>query len=121
MTKALTESVKMIEKGYRRKLKKARWEATTPSFRNLDLDHEYKQGFDTIKIIVTDVLNIKQGSFYSKINSIGEKGSIVLVTSVVCPFCGKPAQLNEHWNCFFCKCNEHEKKIFEITRVVIRQ
>ena len=111
----------MIEKGYRRKLKKERWEATTPSFRNLDLDHFRKKDYQEIKIAVTDVLNINEGAFYSKINSIGERGSMILVTSVICPFCGKPAQLNEHWNCFFCECGIHEKKILEITRVVIKK
>ena len=118
MTKRLSESVKLIEKGYRKKLKKERWERTVPSFKNFEIDSFYAKHYSELSLIVTDILNIESKSAYSKIRNIAPLGSNYLITSIECPICGHSISINRHWNCYFCECNEHPKQIYEIISVV---
>ena len=117
MAKRLTESFKLQEKGVRRKLKKEIWEKAIPSFKNLKIDIEYKEGYEQLQLTITDILNIEERAMYSKIKNICCYGSNYLITNIQCPLCGKNIEINRHWNCFICECTEHEKKIFEIKKV----
>ena len=118
MGSRLTESVKLIEKGYRRKMKKERWEKTTPSFRNFEIDISYKRKYREIDLTITDILDIEDKRIIkSKIASIEQYGSNYLITAIDCPACGNQIKLNKHWNCFICECKEHPKKSFEISSI----
>jgi len=119
MTKRLTESVKLIEKAYRRKMKKQKWEKTIPSFRNFEVDYDEGQYFEQLRIVVTNILNVEEHAKYSKIHSLRGTGSTFIIESIICPTCRNPVFLNYHWNCFICNCEEHEKKIYEICKVVV--
>jgi len=117
MGKRLSESVKLIEKGYRRKMKKERWEQTSPSFKNFKIDNHFKTHINDIRITVTDILQIKERERFSKISEVSPHGSNYLITSIICPICRNPILLNKHWNSFICDNPIHERKIYEITRV----
>lgn len=117
MTKRLTESVKLIQKAYRRKMKKQRWEKTVPSFKNLGMTVKCADFTDEINLVVTNLLEIEEKAVYAKINGVSEFGSNYLISSIKCPFCHKPLIINRHWNCFICSGGEHERKVFEILRV----
>ncbi|MHA1866013.1 MAG: hypothetical protein ACTSWZ_05840 [Candidatus Heimdallarchaeaceae archaeon] len=116
MGKRLTESIKLIEKGYRQKVKKERWLETEPNFVNLKIDYSYKDCFHKLKVIVTDLLEKTETKKVTEITSIVPRGSTFLISSIKCPDCGSIIFLNKHWNAYFC-CNGHKKKIFEIVKV----
>jgi len=119
MAKRLSESVKLIEKGFRRKVKKERWEQTTPSFRNLNIETHYKNDYDNIRVSITDLLDIEDTRIIvTKISNISPYGSNYVISNIECPTCRKQIKLNRHWNCYICECPEHDKKIFEIKDVV---
>ena len=120
MSKRLSESVKLIEKAYRRKMKKKRQEGNVPTFENLGVDFFYSQYPELVsklKLIVVNLLDDQDPERYkryeSKIISTSKKGSAVLVASIKCPICGEEVKLAKHWNSFICT-NSHKKMIFEI-------
>ena len=113
------ESVKLIEKAYRKKMKKQRWQKTLPSFKNFDIDIDEAQYFEQIRIIVTNLLDSDEKPRFSRIHSLQETGATFVFSSIICPICRKPINLNYHWNSFICNCKEHDKKIYEISKVVI--
>jgi len=116
----LTEGAKLIEKSYRKKMRKQIWKKTVPSFRNFKIDVDEVIYFQQMKLVITNLLDIDEPPNYSKINTLNNTGATILITSIICPVCKKPIFLNEYWNSFICEqCEEHEKKIYEITRVVV--
>jgi len=117
MGSRLTESSKLIEKGFRRKVKKEKWEQTIPSFRNLKIDISFKYNFESIRLIITDILHIENRPKFSKIINISPKGGTFIITQIKCPFCNKIINLNKYWNSYICESEDHEKKIYEITSV----
>ena len=117
MAKRLTEAFKLLEKGYRRKMRKERWEKSIPSFENFKVDVSFKDSLDELKIIVTDILNVSEPKRKAKISTVSNYGSSYLINSIECPICGRILIINRHWNCFFCECTEHQKKIYEIVKV----
>ena len=119
MAKRLTESFKLQEKGVRRKLKKAIWDKAVPSFKNLEIDVEYKDDYERLLVTVTDILNLEERPMISRIKNICCYGSNYLITNIQCPLCGKNIAINRYWNCFICECTEHEKKIFEIEKAIL--
>jgi len=100
-------------------MKKQKWEKTVPSFRNFEVEFEEAQYFEQLRIIVTNLLDTEETPRYSKIHSLRCTGSTFIMESILCPICQQPIFLNYHWNCFICNCGEHEKKVYEICRVVI--
>jgi len=119
MAKRLTEAFKLQEKGVRRKLKKAKWDKSLPSFKNLEIDIYYKEHYEDLELSITNILNLEEKSIKTNISCICEMGSNYLITNIKCPHCGKNIQINRYWNCYICDCPEHEKKIFEISKVSI--
>jgi len=100
-------------------MKKQRWQKTVPSFRNFEIDIEEAKYFEQIKIVVTNLLDAEEKPRFSKIHSLQEAGATFILSSIICPVCRKPISLNNHWNGFICNCKEHEKKVYEICKVVI--
>jgi len=119
MGKRLNESVKLIEKAYRRKMKKERWDQTFPSFKSFKIDNHFNSHTEDLRITVTDILKIDERERFSKISNLTPHGSNYIISSIVCPICRHPALLNKHWNSFICNNPDHERKIYEITRVDI--
>jgi len=118
MGKRLSESVKLIMKGYRRKMKKQRWEKTLPLFRNYDIDPKYKTKAQSLRPIITDILDIEDGLHQTQVTTITQRGPKNIISHIVCPYCNRILKLNDKWNCYICECNE-QKKIFEIVEVGI--
>ena len=103
-------------KGYSRYEKKKRQDKTEPRLINYDItDNEIKQnGLSDYNFIVTDILDANDNKYIkTKAKSVDEKGWIL---DIICPICGKKISLNRHWNAYIC-CNNHDKKIFEITNI----
>jgi len=119
MGSRLTESVKLIEKAFRRKAKKERWLQTTPSFRNFKVDIEYAKNCTGLSIKVTDLLDVESKSKTSAIHDVARQGGTYIVTSIICPICNRPVSLNKHWNSYICECKEHPRMIFEICEVKV--
>ena len=119
MGKRLSESTKLIERAYRKKMKKQKWQKTIPSFKNLNIDASEAFYFKQIQIVITNLLDVDEKARFSRIHEIKPAGATYIITSVVCPFCKKPAYINFYWNSFMCFDEEHDKKIYEITRVVV--
>ena len=122
MSKRLSESVKLIENGYRRKMKKLRQEESLPCFRNLKIDPIYKDDkeyLDKLRLVVVDLLDKsspeKYKSYVSKIKGLDESGTKIIESQIECPICKETIKLNTHWNSYIC--NVHEKMIFEIREV----
>jgi len=100
-------------------MRKQRWQKTVPSFRNFEIDVEEAKYFSQIRIVVTNLLDAEESARFSRIHSLKEAGATFILESILCPICHKPINLNYHWNCFICNCNEHEKKVYEISKVVV--
>ena len=100
-------------------MRKQRWQKTIPSFRNFKIDVEEARYFEQIRIVVTNLLDAEEKPRFSKLHGIQESGATYIMSSIICPVCRRPVYLNHHWNGFICNCNEHEKKVYEICRVVI--
>ena len=101
-------------------MKKQRWQKTVPSFRNFKIDVEEVRYFNQLRIVVTNLLDAEENPRYSKIHSLREAGATFILESIICPVCRNPVHLNQHWNSYICECTEHEKKIYEISRVVVQ-
>ena len=119
MGKRLTQSFKLLEKDYRTKVKRDRWEKDKPTFKTFNISYLFKDNFDSIRLIVTDVLNLDAPTRQTKIMGVSKKGSDYIISSIVCPICNKILVINKYWNCYFCESEEHGRKIFEITKVKI--
>jgi len=118
MGKRLTESFKLQVKAMRRKLKKAKVEKQRPTFKNLDIAYERATDKE-IKIVVTDVMNTQEKERITSAVSVDPTGSTFIIKSILCPFCNKTLELNQSWGAYICPKNEmHEKKVFEICRVI---
>jgi hypothetical protein len=70
-----------------------------------------------VDVIVTDVLEATEQEYVAKIHQITEHGATYLIESITCPLCDNPLIINRHWNCYFCECDEHGKKVFDIIKV----
>ena len=119
MGRRLTESFKLLEKDYRLKERKAKYEKTIPSFKNLSIDVHFKDELIKVRIKVTNLLNVGENPFYTTISSIKPSRSNYLITSIICPICGKKVQINKYWNCYICNCSDHNKKVFEIKKALL--
>jgi len=117
MGKRLTQSFKLLEKDYRKKVKKDRWDKDIPTFKTFDIPYTYRNHVEDIKIKVTDVMNVEAPIRKSKVITVRKRGSDYIIESIVCPLCDKILVINKHWNCYFCERGEHGRKIFEITKV----
>lgn len=103
----------------RRKMQRRRnYENTLPylgNFMDLTTRDIERKGLDLENDFVAEVINLLDDNGTKTTSMISVKGKISkeLVTQIVCPICGKPVKINEHWNCFICQ-NGHEKMIFDI-------
>jgi len=117
MGKRLSESIKLIEKDYHLKVRKAKWEQTLPTFRNLEIDISYKNNYDDLILSITDILNVEDKRLITtKIKHISQYRSNYIISNIQCPCCGKNIPINKLWNCYICEC-DGTKKIFEIKDV----
>jgi len=117
MAKRLTESFKLQMKGYRRKVKKEFWDKAVPTFKNFEIDFDYRNHIDDLQLHITDIVDVKAPIRKTKINTLSQYGATYLINSIICPVCGNIITINRHWNCYFCENDEHGRKIFEITKV----
>ena len=108
MTTRLTESIKNIERDYKKKIKRDAYLKLVPTFRNLDISVGQKK--KDVILFVTDILNVDEKIKVSEINSLQKKGSSKLITSIICPCCKKSIELNKHWNGYICYKGPKSKK-----------
>ena len=64
-------------------MRKQRWQKTTPSFRNFEIDVEEAQYFEQIRIVVTNLLDIEEKPRYSRLHSIQEAGATFIMSSII--------------------------------------
>jgi len=119
MGKRLTQAFKLLEKDYRKKVKKDRWEKDIPTFKTFDIPYTQRKNLDNMRLLVTDVLNVEAPLRNSRVIEVSKRGSDYIISSIVCPLCSKILVINRHWNCYFCESEEHGRKIFEIAKVEI--
>jgi len=117
MGKRLTQAFKLLEKDYRLKVKKERWDKGIPTFKTFDIPFELRKSLEDITLYVTDVLNVESPTRESRVIKVDKKGSTYMITSIVCPVCNQILVINKHWHCYFCEDISHGRKIFEITKV----
>ena len=101
----------------KKKTKKEQLEKGKPTFKNLEIDYDRVNDKD-INIVVSDVLSDIKKCYGSLVLSAKKTGSTFIVTSIRCPICNKPVELNQYWMCFICQCPEHAKMNFEIIKVL---
>ena len=80
---------------------------TLQELQSLDIDV-----FVDIDVHITDLLH--NYSETTTITAINQKDSRVLIESIRCPICNQPIQIDEHWDCYICKCY-NQKKIYDVT------
>jgi hypothetical protein len=118
MGKRLTESFKLQVKAMRRKQKKAKVEKQRPTFKNLDISYDRANETD-IKVVVSDVMNVQEKERITSAVSVDPTGSTFIIKGILCPFCNRKLDLNHSWGAYICPKNDaHEKKVFEICRVI---
>jgi len=118
MGRRLTEAFKLLEKEYYKKARKEKWDKALPTFKNLNIDPQYKDTYNKLIISVTNLLDTKEKSCTTKINNIAPRGTNYIITNIKCPLCNKNIKINRHWNCYICQCPEHGKKVFEINKII---
>jgi len=116
MGKRLTESFKLQMIATRKKAKKAKVEKQRPTYKNLDIPYSKSSG-EGVQVVVTDIMNIAEKERLTKAILVDATGTTFIIKSIECPFCHKEIPLSLKWQAYICpKCEQHEKKIFEISR-----
>lgn len=101
----------------KRKAKKDKQDKQIPNFKNLEIEHK-RVDDKNINIVITDILNADEKDYKSLVLATKKSGSTFVITSIRCPLCNKPIELNKYWLTYICQNSEHEKKNFEIKGVL---
>jgi hypothetical protein len=115
----LMEQFKLQVKANSRRYKKEQQLKQVPIFDNFNLDYSLENNFELLLLIVTNILNIHEPPIKSEIHSVQRVRDKPMITQIICPICGKPTEINKHWNCYICNSEYHIKKIYEIKQIIV--